>query len=209
MNCLIGKKIGMTQLYDDNGVILPVTAVEIKKNVAVALKTAEKDGYSAIVLGVEDQKESRLEKPYLGQFKNGITPKSVLKEFKVADSSVYTVGQEFGLEALDGIDFVDVIGYSKGKGFQGVVKRWGFSGGRATHGSKFHRQNGSTGQNTEPSRGFKGVKRAGRMGNDKVTVQNIKIAKVDLENGVLFLKGAVPGHKSSIVYIRKAVKKNG
>ncbi len=208
MNGLIGKKIGMTQLFDEKGVVLPVTAISIDRNVIVGFKTLERDGYNALILGVDEQKESRLAKPYINQFKNGVKPLSFLKEFKVDKLDGISVGDEYGVEVLESVEFVDVTGFSKGKGFQGVMKRWNFSGGRKSHGSKFHRQNGSTGQNTEPSKGFKGVKRAGRMGNERVTVQSLKVAKIDVEQGVVFLKGAVPGPKRSRILINKAVKRS-
>lgn len=204
---LIGKKIGMTQMFKENGVLLPVTLLQVEPNLIVGKKTAEKDGYNAVMLGAFDVKEKHLNKPLLGKMK-GVVPKKVIKEFTVADTSGYEKGQEVKLTDLLGdVKFVDVTGYSKGKGFQGVMKRWGFHGGRATHGSKFHRQNGSTGQNTEPSRAFKGTKRAGRMGFERVTVLSLEVVKVDEEKNIIAVHGAVPGRKDSEIVIRKAIKK--
>jgi len=205
MKGLIAKKIGMTQFFLEDGSVVPVTVVKVEKNTIVNIKTKERDGYNAVVLGIEDLKESKVNKAYNGQFKENLKPKRYLKEFRLDDVSSYKVGQEIGVEVFDGINFVDVAGVTKGKGFQGVMKRHGFHGGRKTHGSKFHRQNGSTGQNTYPARVFKGLKRAGRMGADNVTVQSLRI--VNKSEGLLLIKGAIPGINKGIVTINKAVKK--
>ncbi|HOJ62884.1 MAG TPA: 50S ribosomal protein L3 [Spirochaetota bacterium] len=208
MNGLIGKKIGMTQYFLEDGKPVPVTVVKVEKNVIVNIKSKERDGYNAIVCGIEDLKENKVNKPLKGFFdKNGIKPKRYLREFRVDDLSKYSIGMEFGAEIFDNIKYVDVIGISKGKGFQGVMKRHNFHGGPASHGSKFHRENGSTGQNTYPAKSFKGVKRAGRMGRERVTVQNLKIVGKSNEEGILFIKGAIPGINKGVVVIKKAVKK--
>ncbi len=203
---IIGKKIGMTQIFNDSGELLPVTLLQVESNVIVGKKTFEKDGYNALIIGTIDVEEKRLNKSAKGFFKD-LAPKKVLKEFRVDDIQNFERGQSIGLEFLDNVSFVDVSGYSKGKGFQGVIKRWGFSGGRATHGSKFHRQNGSTGQNTEPAKSIKGLKRAGHMGFEQVTTLNLKVVKVDAEKKIIAVYGSVPGRKNTELIIRKAVKK--
>jgi large subunit ribosomal protein L3 len=159
-----------------------------------------------VVLGLDDMKKSRITKPYAGQFPEGITPKRNLKEFRDFDGEV-AVGDEVGLELFDEIRFLDVTATSKGKGFQGVMKRWGFHGGRASHGSKFHREPGSTGQCTSPGRSFKNTKLPGRMGRERVTVQNLKIVKIDPELKVVMVRGSVPGNKDCTLIIKSAVKK--
>lgn len=205
---LIGEKIGMTQLFSEKGDAIPVSVIKIEKNFVVNKRTLEKDGYQAIVLGNVDLSEKKVTGVYKGQFKEGILPKKNLREFRLDDSNDgYEVGQELGVEAFNEVKYVDIMGISKGKGTQGVIKRHGFHGGRATHGSKFHRENGSTGQNTYPAHCFKGVKMPGRMGREKVTVQNLKVVKVDSVNNVIYVKGAVPGKNNSVVYITDAVKK--
>lgn len=204
---LIGQKIGMTQIFSENGNTVPVSVIKIEKNVVVNKRTTDKDGYDAVVLGASDLSEKKVSGVYKGQFKEGVTPKKNLKEFRSNETDSYNVGQEISVEALSEIKYVDIVGISKGKGVQGVMKRHGFHGGRATHGSKFHRENGSTGQNTYPGHCFKGVKRAGRMGREKVTVQNLKVVKIDSVNNIIFVKGAVPGTNNSIVYITQSIKK--
>ncbi len=203
---LIGKKVGMTQVFDDDGVLIPVSVIEVEKNSVVGERTKDKDGYEAKLLGAGERKENKVSKPYAGQFKGGISIKRKLKEIRDFDHDC-SVGDELGVEIFNDIDYVDVIGISKGKGYQGVMKRHGFSGGRKTHGSKFHRANGSTGMAAWPSRVIKGTKMAGRMGGEKVTVQNLKVIKVDPEKNVLLVGGSVPGRKDSFLMIRKAIKK--
>ncbi|MCK4796180.1 MAG: 50S ribosomal protein L3 [Spirochaetes bacterium] len=204
---LIGKKEGMTQFFLDEGDLVPVTLIKVEKNVIVNKKLIDKDGYNALVVGSVDKKEKKVIKSYKGQFPENVLPKKYLKEFRIDNPKEYEIGNEIGLEILNGINYVDVTGVSKGKGFQGVIKRHGFSGGPSSHGSKFHRQNGSTGQSAYPSRGFKGVKRAGRMGNDKVTSQSLKVVAVDEEKNLVMIKGCIPGIRKGIVYLRKAIKK--
>ncbi|MDR1325646.1 MAG: 50S ribosomal protein L3 [Treponema sp.] len=204
---LMAKKIGMTQVFDEVGNVLPVTVLRIDPNVVVAQKNERKDGYTAVVLGVDDKKKNLVTKPYVGQFPQNIAPKKYLKEFRNFEKEV-VVGDFLGVEVFDRIRYVDVIGVSKGKGFQGVVKRWGFAGGRHTHGSKFHREPGSTGQSTYPGRTFKNVKLPGRMGHERVTVLSLRIVRVDTEKQLLMVHGAVPGINKGLVVVRAAVKKS-
>ncbi|MCL2705562.1 MAG: 50S ribosomal protein L3 [Spirochaetaceae bacterium] len=202
---VIAEKIGMTQVFDDKGVLTPVTVIKIDENLVVEQRTPEKNGYSSVVLGYGEVKKDRVTKPVLGQFAEGLEPKKHLKE--VTDFEVECkTGDKIGIEIFKDIDTVDITGISKGKGFQGVVKRYGFGGGRKTHGSKFHREPGSTGQNTFPHHTFKNKKMPGRMGSDRVTIQNIKVLKVDVENKVLLVAGAVPGVNKSILMVRKSIK---
>jgi large subunit ribosomal protein L3 len=204
---LIGKKMGMTQFFDESGVLIPVTVIKIDKNVAVACKTEEKDGYKAVVLGAVDAKEKSLNKPRLGQFKKaGVAPKKAVIEFRDFGKE-YKIGDEFGAELLSDVRFVDVIGTSKGKGFAGVMKRHNFHGGRETHGSDFHREGGSTGQNTMPGNTKPGRKMPGRMGAERVTVQSLRVVKVDTDKGLVLVKGAVPGANNNFVLVRQAKKR--
>jgi len=203
---LLAKKVGMTQVYDEAGNMIPVTVIKVDPNIVIAQKTEEKDGYSAVVVGLDDMKPSRVTKPYAGQFPEGITPKKQLKEMRDFEKEV-AVGDSLGVELLEGVRYVDVSGVSKGKGFQGVVKRYGFKGGRKTHGSKFHREPGSTGQNTYPARTFKNKKMPGRMGREKVTVLSLKLVKVDAEKQLILVKGSVPGVNKGLVLVRAAVKR--
>ncbi|AEF83682.1 ribosomal protein L3 [Treponema primitia ZAS-2] len=203
---LMAKKVGMTQVFDDEGNLVPVTVLRIDPNVVVARKTEEKDGYSAVLLGVDDKKKSRVTKPYAGQFSENIKPKKSIKEFRNFEKEVAD-GDELGIEVFEGVRYVDVTGVSKGKGMAGVIKRWGFSGGRASHGSKFHREPGSTGQSTYPGRTFKNMKLPGHMGWEQVTVLSLKLIKVDTENRLIMVRGAVPGINKGLVVVRAAVKK--
>ncbi|MDR0636533.1 MAG: 50S ribosomal protein L3 [Treponema sp.] len=204
---LMAKKIGMTQVFDEVGNMLPATVLRIDPNVVIAQKNEEKDGYAAVVLGVDDKKKNLLTKPYAGQFPQNIAPKKYLKEFRDFEKEV-AIGDSLGVEVFDKIRYVDVIGVSKGKGFQGVMKRWGFAGGRRTHGSKFHREPGSTGQSTYPGRTFKNVKLPGRMGHERVTVLSLRVVQVDKEKQLLMVHGAVPGINKGLVVVRAAVKKS-
>lgn len=206
MKGLIAKKVGMTQIFDESGRLVPVTVIRIDPNVVVATKTKEKNGYDAVVLGMGDVKSSRLTKPYKGQFPEGVNPKKVLKEFRDFDAEV-KVGDELNVDLFDDVRFVDVTATSKGKGFQGVMKRWGMHGGRATHGSKFHREQGGTGQCTTPGHCFKGVRMPGHMGNKRVTVQSLQVVKTDKDLNVVLVRGAVPGTKDCTLIVKSAVKK--
>src|SRR5574344_1728051 len=206
MKGLIAKKVGMTQIFDESGNLTPVTVIQIEPNVVVAKKTKENCGYDAVVLGLDDMKASKASKAYAGQFPENINPKRHLKEFRCFEKDV-NVGDEIGLELFEGTRFLDVTATSKGKGFQGVMKRWGFHGGRATHGSKFHREPGGTGNSTTPGRCFKNIKMPGRAGRERVTVQNLKIQKIDPELKVVMVRGSVPGNKDCTLIIKSAVKK--
>ncbi len=203
---LIGKKAGMTQVFDSEGTLTPVTVIKVEPNVVVANRTVENDGYSAVVLGSVDMKSSHVTKPFAGQFQEGTAPKKHVMELRNFEKEC-KVGDSFGVELMEGLSYVDVVGTSKGKGFQGVMKRHNFGGGRATHGSKFHRANGSTGMAAYPSRVIKGTKMAGRMGGERKTVQNLEVVRIDAEKNVVLVKGAVPGTKDSVVLVRKAKKK--
>ncbi len=203
---LIGKKIGMTQVFDDQGKLTPVTVILCEPNVVVAQRTPEKEGYNALVIGAEVVRPKILSKPVLGQFPKGVDPLRVMVEFRDFSKSP-KVGESFGLEILEGLRYVDVYGISKGKGFQGVMKRHNFGGGPASHGSKFHRVGASTGNRTTPGRTFKNVKMPGRMGGERVTVQNLRVVSIDQEKKILLVQGAVPGGKNSFVVVRDAKKK--
>lgn len=207
MKGLIAKKVGMTQIFDENGNLIPVTVIRVEPNTVVATKSKEKDGYDAVLLGVDDMKEKNVTKPYKGMFPENVTPKHHLKEFRDFAKEV-AIGDVVGLELFEGVRYVDVTSTSKGKGFQGVMKRWGFHGGRATHGSKFHREPGGTGHSTTPGHLFKGTKLPGRMGNKRVTVQNLQIVKADPELKVIMVRGAIPGVKNCTLIVKSAVKKS-
>jgi large subunit ribosomal protein L3 len=203
---LLARKVGMAQVFDDEGNLVPVTVVRVDPNIVIAQKTEEKDGYKAIVVGVDDEKKKLVTKPYKGQFPESIPPKKILRELRDFEKEV-AVGDSLGVEVLESCRYVDVSGVSKGKGFQGVMKRWGFSGGRRTHGSKFHREPGSTGQSTYPGRTFKNMKLPGRMGRERVTVLSLRVVKIDPENQLILVHGAVPGVNKGLVLVRAAVKK--
>ena len=203
---LIGRKVGMTQVFDERGVLTPVTVIKIEENVVVADRSEEKNGYNAKLIGAVDKKSKHVTKPYGGQFGEKINPKVVLKEMRDFEGDI-SVGDSFSLELFKDLSFVDVEGTSKGKGYQGVMKRHGFGGGRSTHGSKFHRGLGGTGMAATPSRTFKGTKMPGRMGNVKTSVQNLRVVKIDEEKQFLMVKGAVPGPNKGMVIVKKAKKK--
>jgi len=204
---LIGKKIGMTQVFDATGKLTPVTVIEFSPNVVVGTKTAEKDGYNAVVLGVNEMKKSRTTKAYAGQFPEGMAPSKMLREMRDFGKEV-KVGDKIEAKDFDGLRYVDVTAVSKGKGFQGVIKRWHFGGGRSSHGSKFHREPGSTGQCTWPHKTFKNVKLPGHMGNETITVQNLRLVRVDADKGCILVRGAVPGPRNCTVVVHAAVKKS-
>lgn len=206
MKGLIAKKVGMTQVFDESGNLTPVTVIRVDPNTVVATKTKENCGYDAVVLGVDELKNNKVNKVYSGSFPENVSPKRHLKEFRDFEKEV-KVGDLIGLELFDGSRFLDVTATSKGKGFQGVMKRWGFHGGRASHGSKFHREAGGTGQSTTPGHCFKNVKMPGHMGFRRITVQNLKIVKIDPELNVILVRGAVPGNKDCTLIVKSAVKK--
>ena len=203
---LIGKKIGMTQVFDEGGILTPVTVIKVEDSVVVGERVAERDGYSACILGSVDVKPSRVSKPYAGQFKDDIDPKKYLYEIRNFEID-YQVGMKVGIETLNGRNYVDVTGTSKGKGYQGVMKRHGYSGGRRSHGSKFHRAPGSTGMAAWPSKVFKGTKMPGRMGAEKTTMQNLFVVSIDETNKLLLVAGSVPGHRNGIVFVKGSKKK--
>lgn len=205
---LIGKKIGMTQIFDDAGNVVPVTVIEAGPCVVVQKKTTETDGYDSVQFGFEDVAERKLSKPVLGHFaKAGVAVKRHLKEFRLDDASTMSVGDVVNADVFAAGDRVDVTGITKGHGYSGVVKRWGCHKLRMTHGvGPVHRQPGSMGANSSPSRIFKNKKMAGQYGNDQVTVQNLNVVRVDAEKNLIAVKGAIPGAKGGIVFIRNTVK---
>ena len=206
---LLGKKLGMTQAWDANNKMVPITVIEAGSNVITQIKNLDPDGYTAIQIayGVIDPR--KVNKPDAGQFvKAGATPRRHLAEIRTLDADTYEVGQELGVDLFEVGMFIDVVGTSKGKGFAGHMKRHGFHGVGASHGShRNHRKPGSIGAGTSPGRVFKGTRMAGRMGQDKVTTLNLTIHGIDAEKGLLLIKGAVPGAKGSLVFVRNAVKK--
>jgi len=206
--CMLGKKIGMTQIFTDDGELIPVTVIQAGPVSVIQKKTVETDGYCALKVGFEDISEKKVNKPMKGQFeKAGIKPKRFIREFRLENIDAYEVGQEIKVEDMfrEG-DKIDVSGISKGKGYQGTVKRFGTSRGRESHGSQYHRGVGSMGANSDPSRVFKGKKMPGHMGVDKVTVQNLTVVRVDADRGLMLVKGAVPGPRGGVVAIKDSVK---
>ncbi|MBR2240323.1 MAG: 50S ribosomal protein L3 [Clostridia bacterium] len=207
MKTIIGKKVGMTQIFDETGKVIPVTVIEAGPCVVAQVKTVETDGYNAIQLGFEDVKESKLNKPERGHFaKAGLANKKHLREFRVEDFEDLTVGSEIKADAFEAGDKIDVQGTTKGKGFQGVIKRHGQSRGPMGHGSMYHRRPGSMGPTSTPGRVFKGKKLPGHMGRVTVTIQNLDVVKVDMDKNVILIKGSVPGAKGAILKLRKSVK---
>lgn len=201
---MIGKKIGMTQLFDEKGDVLPVTVVEVGPCTVTEVRTPARDGYSAVQLGFGSNKESRFSRPVLGQFKKRNLPVSRhVKEFRVDDSSAYQVGQSLTVTVFEKGQYVDVQGVTKGRGFQGVVKRHGFVAGHASHGPTFGKQPGSIGASAYPSRVIKGKRLPGRMGGVNLTIKNLEVVGVDAEQNVLLIRGAVPGPANGLVYVKK------
>lgn len=202
---LIGKKLGMTQIFQDNGAVVPVTVILAGPNVVTQKKTIETDGYNAVQFGFEDQKEHRINKPEKGHFKRaGVNPKKHLAEFRDFPEDLKE-GDQVTVDLFSEGEMVDIVGVSKGKGFAGTVKRYNFGRGPMTHGSHNHRSPGSIGA-VDAARVFKGKKLPGRMGNDRVTIQNLEVIKVDSEKDIILVKGSIPGPKNSIIYIQEAVK---
>jgi large subunit ribosomal protein L3 len=206
---LLGTKLGMTQVWDENNKLVPVTVIEVSPNVVTQLRTVEKDGYTAVQIAAGAIDPRKVNKPATGHFAAaGVTPRRHITEVRTADADSYTVGQELTVDAtFEAGQLVDVVGTSKGKGFAGVMKRHNFAGVSASHGAhRNHRKPGSIGASSTPSRVFKGMKMAGRMGGDRVTVLNLKVHAVDAEKGLLLVKGAVPGARGRLVFVRNAVK---
>lgn len=205
---ILGKKIGMSQIFKEDGTCVPVTAIVVGPCFVVQVKAADKNGYCAIQIGFEDKKEKRTNKPQLGHFKKGtVTPKRFIREIRVDDVKEYKAGQKIEVDIFQEGDFVDIAGKSIGKGFQGGMKRWGWSGGPEAHGSMSHRRIGSVGTNTTPGRILRGHHMPGHMGNKKITVQSLEVVRVDKDNNILLVRGAVPGHKGSYLVVKKAKKK--
>ena len=201
----------MTRVFDEKGDLIVCTVIEAEPNIVVQLKNIEKDGYAAVQMGavqVSSSKMRNVKKPMKGHFaKAKVEPRRHLAESRCEEGEEYTLGQEVGVDYFAETTYVDVTGTSKGKGFQGVMKRHGFAGGPAAHGSGFHRTAGSTGMCSNPGRTFPGLKMAGHMGHERVTVEGLKIVKVDGERNVLLVKGAIPGPRDGLVYIRKSIKR--
>ena len=204
---LIGRKVGMTQIFDEEGKVIPVTAIEVGPCTVTQIKTVEQDGYTAVQLGFGDVKERKLNKPELGHLsKNKLAPKKYLREFRLDSVEGMKVGDELKADVFAVGDKVDVQGTSKGKGFQGVIKRHGQSRGPMGHGSMYHRRPGSMGPTSTPGRVFKGKKLPGHMGVETVTIQNLEVVKVDLDKNVILVKGSVPGAKGAVLKIKSSVK---
>ena len=208
MQTLIGRKIGMTRVYDDAGKQVPVTVVQVGPCAVVQRKTAKTDGYEAVQLGFGEQKESRLTKPVQGHFKKaGAQPAQVLREVRLAQGEDAKAGDVVTAKVFEGVKFVDVLGHTKGRGFQGVVKRFKFGGGRAAHGGGWLRKPGSIGNREWPGRVFKNKRLPGHMGSVDITTQNLRVVKVLADDHALLLEGAVPGPVGGLVLVRKAIKK--
>jgi large subunit ribosomal protein L3 len=204
---IIGKKLGMTQIFLEDGTRVPVTVVQAGPCYVIQKKTAKADGYSAVQVGFEPIAAAGVNKPTLGHcVKSGHGVFRHLRELKFEQASNMNVGETLTVDQFSDGDVIDVTGISIGKGFQGVIKRWNFKGGRASHGSRFHRAPGSIGASATPAHVFKNKKMPGQMGNEKVTIQRLKIVRVDLADNLLLIKGAVPGHKNSILLIKQSVK---
>ena len=204
---ILATKVGMTQIFNEDGTLVPVTVLQAGPCAVTQIKTVENDGYSAVQVGFADKREKLVNKPMKGQFdKAGVSYKRFVREFRFEDAESYELAQEIKADIFTAGEKVDATAISKGKGFQGAIKRHGQSRGPMAHGSKYHRHAGSNGACSDPSRVFKGKKMAGHMGNKKVTVQNLEIVRVDAENNLLLVKGAVPGPKKSLVTIKETVK---
>ncbi|HVF08653.1 MAG TPA: 50S ribosomal protein L3 [Actinomycetota bacterium] len=208
MEGMLGKKVGMTQVFGDKGVMVPVTVLEVGPCLVVQRKTTETDGYEAVQIGLVEKRAPRnVTKPQQGHFKKaGVAPTRRLQEFAIDAGEEWKAGDEVKASIFEAGEYVDVVGTSKGKGFQGVVKRHGFRGGRATHGSMFHRAPGSIGASSFPSRVYPGMRAAGRMGGKRNTAKNLRVVQVDAERNVILVSGAVPGATGSYVSIRRAKK---
>ena len=207
MKYVIGKKVGMTQIFTERGDLIPVSVIAVEPSVVVQKKTTENEGYEAIQVGFGEVKKHKMTKALVGHFdKASVDYKKNLKEIRVDKADDYNIGDEILAGVFETGDYVDVTGTSKGKGTQGIVKRHGFSRGRMSHGSKMHRTAGGMGASAYPGRVFKNHRMSGKMGNEKVTVQNLEVVRVDADNNFILLKGAVPGPKKGILYIKETVK---
>ena len=205
---ILGKKLGMTQVFDTEGKVIPVTMIEAGPCTVIQRKTAQRDGYEAVQIGFGAARAHKVDKPMLGHFqKAGKGTFRALQEIRLEGSEPLDVGAEIKVDIFKEGDVVDVMGHTKGRGFTGVVKRWSFRGGRATHGSMFHRAPGSIGASAWPSRVIKNMKMAGHYGNERVTILNLRVVGVQPEKNLLLVRGAVPGAKNSLVFVRRAVKK--
>ncbi len=208
MKSILGKKVGMTQIFDEDGIVIPVTVVEAGPMFVTQVKTVETDGYNAIQCGYVDKKEKKVTKPLKGHFdKVSVGYKRFVKEFRLEENETFEAGQEIKVDIFVEGDKVDVIGTSKGKGTQGAIKRWNYSRGPESHGSKSHRVAGARSAGTFPGRVLKGRKGSGKMGNRRSTVQNLTIVRVDSEKNLVLIKGAIPGPKGGLVTVRESVKK--
>lgn len=204
---ILTTKVGMTQIFNEDGVLTPVTVLQAGPCVVTQVKTVDNDGYSAVQVGFGDIREKLVNKPMKGHFaKAGVAPKRFVREFKLEDAESYTVGQEIKADVFAAGDKIDATAKSKGKGFQGAIKRHGQSRGLMSHGSKYHRHAGSNGSATTPGRVFKGKKMAGHMGAVRITVQNLEVVRVDAEQNLILVKGAVPGPKKSLVMIKESTR---
>jgi large subunit ribosomal protein L3 len=204
---ILATKVGMTQIFNENGVLTPVTVLQAGPCVVTQVKTVENDGYSAVQVGYVDKREKLVSKPLKGHFnKAGVSYKRFVREFRLENADQYSVKDEIKADIFAAGDKIDATAISKGKGFQGAIKRHGQSRGPMAHGSKFHRHAGSNGAASDPSKVFKGKKMPGQMGNKKITIQNLEIVRVDIENNLILVKGAVPGPKKSLVTIKETVK---
>ena len=204
---ILTTKVGMTQIFNEDGVLTPVTVLQAGPCVVTQVKTEENDGYSAVQVGFVDKKEKGINKPQKGHFdKAGVAPKRFVREFRFENAEEYTVGQEIKADIFAAGDKIDATATSKGKGYAGGIKRHGLKSGPSAHGSKYHRHAGSNGACSDPSRVFKGKGMPGQMGNKRITIQNLEIVKVDVENNLLLVKGAVPGPKKSLVMLKESVK---
>lgn len=206
---ILATKVGMTQIFDENGVLIPVTVLQAGPCVVTQVKTVENDGYAAVQVGFVDKREKLINKPLKGHFdKAGVSYKRYIRELKLDNAADYSVKDEIKADMFAAGDKVDATAVSKGKGFQGAIKRWGLSRGPMAHGSKYHRHAGSNGPATTPGRVFKGKHMPGQTGHKKVTIQNLEVVRVDVENNLLLIKGAVPGPKKCLVTLKNTVKTN-
>ncbi len=204
---ILGKKVGMTRLFGENGEVIPVTVIEAGPCHIVQVKTKETDGYEAVQMGFKQKRENLINRPARGHFRRAdVPPLRFLREFKPDSVETYQMGDQVTVDIFSAGELVDISGVSKGKGFAGVVERWHFKGGKASHGAETHRAPGSIGASSFPSRVFKGLPMAGRMGGKRVTVQNLEVVRVDIEKNALLVKGSVPGPTNGMLIIRKAVK---